>query len=144
MRALSTSEAKKWCQGQGAQFAGSHFPKPRTSKSFDIPEDAGRRVALVAEQLDVFRSGTTLVWFDDWSVWPSGQRMHIFERMRASYGEVRPLIEQPAFLFAKAEYEDMVSFVTIGVLFLWDVHVIGAQARRLLYYSHDEFGWISA
>ena len=31
--------------------------------------------------------------------------------------------------------------ITIGVLFLWNVHVVGAQASPLLFYSHDEFGW---
>ena len=40
-------------------------------------------------------------------------------------------------------YEDLVSFVTLGVLFLWDVHVAGARGQ-LLFYSHDEFGWIES
>jgi hypothetical protein len=57
------------------------------------------------------------VWFDDWSVWPSGQRMHIFERFLASYGHRSPLIDALAFLFAPDEYEDLVSFVTIGAFF---------------------------
>lgn len=68
--------------------------------------------------------------------------MHIFERFLASYGETRQLIEAPAFLFAEHEYEDLVSFVTLGILFLWDVHVVGTKARRLLFYSHDEVGWV--
>ena len=33
------------------------------------------------------------------------------------------------------------SFVTIGVLFLWDVHVVSTKARHLAFYSHDEDGW---
>jgi hypothetical protein len=144
MRALSNSEARKWCQSQGAVFGGGEFPEAKgKTKSFDIPVDAGRRVALAAEHLERFRgSGKTLVWFNDWAVWPSGQRMHIFERFLASYGESRPLIETPAFLFSGHEYEDMVSFVTLGILFLWDVHVISTKARHLLFYSHDEAGWI--
>jgi hypothetical protein len=55
-----------------------------------------------------------------------------------------PLIEAPAFLFAEQEYEDLVSFVTLGVLFLWDVHVVATKARRQLFYSHDEVVWIEA
>jgi hypothetical protein len=120
------------------------FPKSRgKSTSFSIPNDAGARVALVAEHLQGAGFHVkTLVWFNDWAVWPSGQRMHIFERFRASYEERRPLIEVPAFLFAREEFEDLVSFVTLGVLFLWDVYVVGAKGRGLLFYSHDEVGWV--
>lgn len=143
MQALSASEATEWCQRHGALLGPGGFPKPRgTCEAFTIPSDAGRRVALVAEHLHGFmRSGQTLVWFNDWAVWPSGQRMHIFERFLASYGQQRPLIEAPGFLFSEKEYEDLVSFATLGVLFLWDVHVIATNARRLLFYSHDEVGW---
>ena len=143
MDALTKGEAKRWCQAQGARFNDWGFPEPKSrAADFRIPSDAGQRVALVANQIEPFRGvGMTLVWFDDWAVWPSGQRMHIFERVLGSYGEARPLIERPAFLFSKGEYEDMVSFVTIGVLFLWDVHVVSTKARHLVFYSHDEYGW---
>jgi len=146
MLTYTKSEAKKWCQSQGATLGHSEFPEAHgKTKSFLIPPDAGQRVALVAEHLERFRGkGKTLVWFNDWAVWPSGQRMHIFERFLASYGETRPLIEASAFLFEQQEYEDLVSFVTLGVLFLWDVHVVGTKAHRLLFYSHDEVGWIEA
>jgi hypothetical protein len=144
MRTLTHSEAQEWCRAQGAALGHRGFPNAKGQPtSFVIPIDAGQRVALVAEHLEGFRrDGNTLVWFDDWEVWPSGQRMHIFERFLASYGETRHLTEVPAFLFSRNEYEDLVSFVTLGVLFLWDVHVVGTKARRLLFYSHDEVGWI--
>ena len=144
MRVLSDIEARKWCQAQGVTFGNSGLPKAAgKTKSFAIPSDAGQRVALAAKQSDRFRgSGKTLVWFNDWAVWPSGQRMHIFERFLASYGEKRPLSEAPAFLFVEHEFEDLVSFVTLGLLFLWDVHVVSTKARRQLFYSHDEIGWI--
>lgn len=146
MYTYTKSEARKWCQAQGATLGHGGFPQAHgRTKPFAIPADAGQRVALVAEHLNHFRGiAETLVWFDDWAVWPSSQRMHIFERFLASYGETHPLIEAPAFLFAEGEYEDLVSFVTIGVLFLWDVHVASSKARRLLFYSHDEVGWMSA
>jgi hypothetical protein len=70
--------------------------------------------------------------------------MHTFERFLASYGDHRPLIEVPAFSFRRDEFEDLVSFVTLGVLFLWDVLVAGAKGRRLLFFSHNEVGWVAA
>ena len=143
MQPLTAAEARRWCDAQGLVADRRGFPTPRGARSdVTIPSDAGQRVALVARHLAFFGgTGEVLVWFDDWAVWPSGQRMHVFERMLASYGHHAPLIERPAFLFSAAEYEDAVSFVTIGVLFLWDVRVVGAVGQRLLFYSHDECGW---
>ena len=146
MRSLSKIDARDWCLAQGVRLGANGFPVPaKATKSFGIPTDAGQRVAMVAEHLaQIPLAGETLVWFDDWAVWPSGQRMHLFERFLASYGESRPLIEAPAFVFSQQEREDVVSFVTLGVLFLWDIHVVSADAQSLVFYSHDEVGWIVA
>jgi hypothetical protein len=142
MQALTSADARKWCAAQGISLTDTGFPRASRVRRFKIPPDAGARVALVAADMRVVGArAKSLVWFDDWAVWPSGQRMHVFERFRASYGETRPLIEIPAFLFDGREFEDLVSFVTLGVLFLWDVHVIASKGRHLVFYSHDEVGW---
>ena len=85
----------------------------------------------------------SLVWFTEWGVWPSSERPHIFARLRESYGEMRSLSEAPAQVFESHESEDLVSFVTLGVLFLWDVHVV-IPGRVSIFYSHDEVGSRSA
>ena len=142
MTPMNVDAAHQWCQSQGVAFDRCGLPcAVGSATDFKIPVDAGQRVAMVGGHLEVFRGSPALAWFDDWSVWPSGQRMHIFERFLASYGHRGPLIEVPAFLFSADEYEDLVSFVTIGVLFLWDVHVVSAGAAPQLFYSHDELGW---
>src|SRR4051794_16399772 len=111
MQPLTTADARRWCQGQALAPDGRGFPEPRSVKTdFAIPPDAGARIALVAAHLAAFEGAAEmLVWFDDWSVWPSGQRMHIFERVLASYGHHTPLIEVPAFVFSAAEHEDAAS-----------------------------------
>ena len=58
MRTLTKSEAKKWCQTQGATLGHSGFPDAtRETKSFVIPTDAGKRVAMAAEHLKAFGNG---------------------------------------------------------------------------------------
>ncbi len=86
MEALTKGEAKRWCQAQGARFSARGFPEAKShAAEFRIPPDAGQRVALVGGHLEPFRTvAKTLVWFDDWAVWPSGQRMHIFQRFLSS------------------------------------------------------------
>lgn len=81
-----------------------------------------------------------LVLLDNWSVWPSGQRMHIFERFRKSYDETRQLIDAPGHIFQCSEMEISISLVCISVLFLWDCYVVVPDSPKLLFFSHDAFG----
>jgi hypothetical protein len=115
-----------------------------SAEQFDIPEDAGRRVALVSAHLNGRASSSSvLVWFTEWSVWASGERMHIFDRFRTSYGEYRTLIDAPAHVLSSGERDELLSLVTIGALFLWDVYVVAEDSSFVLHYSHDERGWLA-
>jgi len=142
MKVFSREEANLWCSQH--EIALSSFGLPETSDAsakFKIPGDAQKRVYLVSQSMQAFSEAPHfLVWFDDWAVWPSGQRMHVFERFRMSYGETRLLNLSPGHVFANSEIEDAVSFVTLAVLFLWDCYVVTPKRTRLLFFSHDEFG----
>jgi hypothetical protein len=144
MVSLSAGGAEAWCQAHGYGLDESGRPcSSLRAQRFEIPQDTGRRIAIVAGHLQRFASETeTLVWFTEWGVWPSCERPHIFDRFRASYGETRSLVQVPAHLFASSEREDALSFMTLGVLFLWDVYAAGASGTRLVHYSHDEVGWV--
>jgi hypothetical protein len=142
MKIISNDEAVIWCREHG--IALSDFERPDLSdcaKRFDIPNDAQKRVALVSYIMQAYANDSAfLVWFDDWAVWPSGQRMHIFDRFRNSYGEPRRLIDSPGHIFDQNEIEDATSFVTIAALFLWDCYIVTAVRAKLLFLSHDKFG----
>ena len=49
-------------------------------------------------------------------------------------------MDTPVHVFTAEEFEDAVSFVTLGVIFLWDVDVFGKEAIK---FSHDEVGHAS-
>ena len=140
MRSLTAAQAQDWCSRRGIVLDSRSRPAPPAQAvSVAIPADSGARVALIGQQFGALGGETeVLVWFTEWGIWPSGERPHIFDRFRASYGETRPLIEVPAFLFLSSEAQDAQSFATLGVLFLWDVNVVGASGERFLLYSHDE------
>jgi hypothetical protein len=124
--------------------AGGRPCKAADAVEFAIPEDAGKRVWLVGDHLTSFQAeAEVLLWFTEWSVWPSGERLHLFYRLRASYGDTRLLIDAPAHLFDHDEFDDLVSFATVGVLFLWDAFIVSGRGPQMLHYSHEEFGWRS-
>jgi hypothetical protein len=146
MRGLTRIEACEWCVAHHVDLDERKLPSPSVTteaQDIKIPQDAGRRIALLRQ---LFRhipaDQEILLWFSEWGVWPSGERLHMFERFRSSYGEHRPLIEAPAYVFSPAEREDLISFVGFGILFLWDCHLLTANADTWLFLSHDEIGWL--
>lgn len=139
---LSEHDAMQWCSDN--YFLLNEWGKPDCSspdQKFNIPVDAGRRVNLVKRIMEEF-AGTTnlLVWFSAWMVWESGQWHPLVDRLRASYGETRRLIDAPAQSFEIGEVEDATSFIVIAVLFLFDCYVICPKQRRIVMFSHDEWG----
>ena len=144
MNFLTKSDAQKWCVENHIPLNDRGLPERLASlQQFKIPSDAGQRVALVKSQLENFQfCKEILIWINDWSVWESGERMHIFDKFRQSYGEKRVLGEVPAQLIHKDEYEDGISIVTLAVLFLWDCYVLTKENEEFCFYSHDEFGLI--
>lgn len=142
MKVLSPQEAATWCQAHQVALSDRGLPERSDADlKFEIPRDAQKRVYLVSQAMEAFVDEPLfLVRFDDWSVWPSGQRMHVFDRLRRSYGETRRLIDSPGHIFDGTEIEDATSFVTIAALFLWDCYVVNPNGTKLLYLSHDEYG----
>jgi hypothetical protein len=113
MLVLSNEETVLWCREHEIPLSDRELPeRSDLSEKFKIPEDAQKRVYLVSETMAAFKvEPLFLVWFHNWDVWPSGQRMHVFERFRMSYGESRGVLKSLGHIFGK-----------------------------LLFFSHDEYG----
>jgi len=143
MKILSRNETETWCRTHDIALDNRLRPlRPLNAERFPIPVDTGQRIATVRANLASFENETeTLVWFTEWGAWPSSERMHIFERFRLSYGEKRLLIDAPGHLYEHSEFEDLLSYVTLGVLFLWDVFVVTPGLTKIVFYSHDEIGY---
>ena len=143
MKIISELEAGKWCQSRGLPLNERGLLAVRAipdAFEFSIPRDAGQRVALAKHQMERLAIDTScLVWLDDWSVWPSAQWHHLFERFRLSYGCKDHLIDRPAHIIDKAEVDAAVSIAVYAILMLWDCYVI-TDRGSWLYYSHDEYG----
>ena len=142
MKVLTRQECIAWCRDHSIVLNDRSLPDLAGAElKFEIPNDTQKRIYLSRRAMEEFADEpTVLVWLNDWSVWPSGQRMHIFDRLRMSYGENRPIIEAPAQVFQQLEIEDAISFVTLAVIFLWDCYVITPNRARFLFFSHDEYG----
>ena len=143
MKIIDRQTACEWCLTHGIPVNNNGLPNLKgasDASEFSIPNDAGQRTGMVKEQMNcLLVDSSCLVWLDDWSVWPSGQWQHLFDRFRLSYGCREPLIEKPAHLVDKEEYDAAISIAVYSVLMLWDCYVI-TDKGSWLYYSRDEYG----
>ena len=139
MKFLTARECDVWRQTYNIA-SRSHLDSTSTAairSEFRIPSDAGERIALcrlIWNQLD---SIERLLIVTGWSVWPSGEHLPLFNSLRAVCGERRSLSEAPGQLFYPKD--DGLSFLLVGVLFLWDLEVYD-QSGTAIAFSHDEVG----
>jgi len=85
-----------------------------------------------------------LLWVTDWGIWGSSENWHLYYRLRQSYGDVRLLHEAPAHLFLNYEGPDLITFLEVGILSGWDMHLIPTVGYSRAFVSHDEFVEFSA
>jgi len=140
---LSTDDAQKWCLDRGIALNPHGRPDIHINagiERFDIPSDAGQRVALVRDDLQKFTDHDILIWICDYQVWPSSQWEHIFNRFRTSYGITEGLETFPAQWIESGDFDAAISIAVYSVLMLWDCYIISDTTNRLLFYSHDEYG----
>ncbi len=81
-----------------------------------------------------------LVWVTDSEIFPSNENLHLFYRLRQTYGDTRLLDEAPGHLCLDHESTEVVTLVYLGMLFGWDLHLIPSpDAYARAFVCHDEW-----
>jgi hypothetical protein len=87
-----------------------------------------------------------LLWVSEFSIHPSNENLHLYYRMRQSYGEIRLLNEAQGHLFLDYEDAELASFLQMGIVNGWEMHVFpelaygeSDTARAII--CHDD--WIA-
>ena len=83
-----------------------------------------------------------LVWMDVGPEQWSGGNTHLYYRLRQSYGDFRLVDEAPCHLFYRHEWPDLLTFLQVGLLNLWNIHVVTDLDRGRLFVSRG--GWLAA
>jgi hypothetical protein len=144
MRFLTKEECRAWSVERGYSVDALPFQRSieALSINFNIPADAGRRIALVHLLWNAAFAGQpeVLIWVTTWGIWPSGEHPPMAAAVRRALGETRGVHEAPGALVRLKEDDDAQSLLLLPMLFLWDCWVLSADARLALHISHDEYG----
>jgi hypothetical protein len=152
LRFLTPDETRHWVASLGIDLRDNGDTPDREPEHlhhvrFLLPQTPGQVAWLcrfISSCLDPRES--CLLWVSEWGVWPSSENWHLYYRVRQSYADQRLLHEAPGHLFLDYEDADLVSFLELGILSGWDMHLLpvlkygGADAARA-FLSHDE--WVS-
>jgi len=144
MRTLTPGELKDWCISQGVELddrgAPIHPHGGSSAARFDLPKDITKLTwfsRFIERSLQPREH--CLLWVTAWGVWPSSENWHLYYRLRQSYADQRLIHEAPGHLFLEFEGADLVSFVEIGVIAGWDMHLIPTIGYGRVFVSHDEW-----
>ncbi|HEX5064632.1 MAG TPA: hypothetical protein VFY49_00825 [Myxococcota bacterium] len=146
MQFLTRDGCAKWCVTAGLDLDPDHgSPNEPSGPSahFDIPSDAGRRVALARLLWESIAAPApqVLLWVTEFGVWPSGEHRSLAESARRAWGAPGLLAEYPGHLVRGGEHEDGISLLVLALVFLWDCWLLLPSSKgSALFVSHDEIG----
>ncbi len=78
-----------------------------------------------------------LLWITEFGIWD--ENLHLYYRLRQSYGDYRALFEAPGHMFLSHEEADLVTFLDLAVQFGWGGFLFGTPNESYLTISHDEW-----
>jgi hypothetical protein len=102
-----------------------------------LPLDAGERIAFVKETIETLGGTDILLYYSDWSVWPSGEWFPLFEALNTANEMKTDLKMYPGILFCEHEHIEFVNYVILGSLFLWDFYCCD-EGGNVLFFSNEE------
>ncbi len=139
MKCLVNIECEHWLRNRGVlESAGQLRRHFGTRQSFGLPRDSGRRTAIARALAGAIKDRPGLLWITGWGVWPSSENMHLFDLVRASFGEFRQVHEAGGHLYESGDEEILECLLDCVLYFSWDAWLIDDVARSAVGMSHDE------
>jgi hypothetical protein len=142
MEIIDKEKTMKWLSSKGlldskGSLSFSGFSKP---VSYRIPTASGKKTVLSRVITSLFDSETeSLLWIDEWGIWPSCEDWTLFEGFRKSLGESTKLYEKPGHIFSKQDLGAITSLVAMVLYFCCGAVIVPTTKSFIIKISHDEF-----
>jgi hypothetical protein len=145
LKTLSLVEIKQWCGEMSVALDQQGYPcrtgPMNQGLRFRVPSETGRLLWLSRLIEATLRPrDRCLLWITTWSIWASGENWHLYYSLKKSYGDSRLLEEAPGHLFLDYEVPDLVSYLQLGLIAGWDMHLLPTNFDGRAFISHD--GWL--
>jgi hypothetical protein len=138
LRFYSKQECEEWLSGK-ERVKPDTIPDIHTEQ-LHYPQEPYRIfsvAAWIASSLP--HRMPVLLWITEWGIWPSSENLHLYYKLRQSYGDPRLLHEMPGHLFLGHESEDLASFLQVAMLNGWGGYILTQADYVNAFFSHDEY-----
>lgn len=144
MRTLTVGELKEWSSNQGITLDEEAAPaRPYSGVSVvrcGLPAKIAQLTWFCRYIERALRPRQDcLLWVTRSGVWPNSENWHLYYRLRQSHADHRLIEEAPGHLFLEFEQADLVSFIEIGLIAGWDMHLIPTVGYGRVFACHDEW-----
>jgi hypothetical protein len=144
MWCLTKEESRKWCEGHGLNSGQEGYPiiddKKHSAVIYFHQKNWSQLTwfsDFMASYLQPFRE--CLMWVTEWGIWPSSENLHLFYRLRESYGERRHLHDAPGHSFLGHENADLATFIQVALQSGWGFYLVASPSYYSAFASHDEY-----
>jgi hypothetical protein len=141
---LTKEDSRKWCEGHGFNSGRGGYPVIDDKKHSAVTYFSDKNWSqltwfsgFLASYLQPFRE--CLLWVTEWGVWPSSENLHLFYRLRESYGERRHLHDAPGHSFLGHENADLATYIQVALQFGWGFYLVTSPSYQSAFVSHDEY-----
>ncbi len=89
---------------------------------------------------ETFRSANDgLLWINEFGIWPSSEYRLIFDALRQSFNESRPLQAAPGHVFSAADMDILGAMLAVALYFSWGALLVRGDIELIARISHDDF-----
>jgi len=143
MHTLTVRESGEFCITLGVTLDNQDMPVWPVSGLHRLRCDHPKSISQLAWFCRLIEStleprDACLLWITRWGAWPSSENWQLYYRLRESYSDFRLLSEAPGHLFLQYEKHDLVSFLEIGIISGWKMHLIPTVGYGRAY-VHEEW-----
>jgi hypothetical protein len=71
-----------------------------------------------------------MLWIKEFGTFPSAENLHLYYRVRQSYGDRRLLKEAPGHSFVEHDDADLQTFLLMGIVNGWEMHLFTKSAAE--------------
>lgn len=146
MQILTNDESAAWCSERGFKLnASPYWRDERISSGIRFLTESKQSVveAFVRNVVNTVAYDGAIVWLTDWPLYKEDE-MAVFERIRASTGENRRLVDAPGHAFNSNEIHDCIGMFNLCVQYFWDAFLFVPQGNLIAYNSHDGLQYFSS
>jgi len=143
MKIINETQVIDWLSERNLLCSNNSLSIPdfAISHSFKITDDSGTKtnISRAIGTLVTNYSYESLLWINEYGIWPSCEDVNLFNGFRRSLGENEPIYIKPGHLFRIEDIDNIQSIIAMILYFVWGAFIITESKDIVIRISHDEY-----